>query len=688
MKEIKSRPSYYIYIFSIISLLILALLYGSNSYLSKKMLINIFDSSRNEFFNKITSFQEFEIKAKRYISSISSNNLFLHTLSNPREKDIHSNHLFLTLAKTAPEIMQLRFIGAEGIEKIRIDRSKINEEPFIVSKEKLQNKSNRDYFLKTSKLKHGEFWTSKLNLNIEYGKVEVPYKPTLRVSTPLYDGNKFLGIIIVNLFMEEELEKISDSEIYNIYIVDNKGVFLIHPDDSKNYGAYLNNPYLLKSEFPDMNIDNICLNNIDESLLARTLIKNSNETLNLIITPKESVLSHSKKSAWQWSLMTSIIFSLITFPLLYIFVSRNIKRINTHLSRQNNQFKSILEQTNEAIFQCDSSGDITLTNKSASRIFSLDKSEILNKNIVEFIIPSNQFTTSSSLFNNINTSINTAGKRSDGEIFPINLFLQKTTNDTYLLFIRDLTGEQENEQIIIQQSKRVSMGDMLAAIAHQWRQPLTTLGFVIQYFEAAHKHGVCDEELIKETVLNANQLIYFMSNTIDEFKDFTSSSSEFKTFQLEGVVQFVIKMLEPELPKSGVYLEFKNNINKKDGTYLYGSASELQQVLINLVHNAQDASKDILSSDKEHKPRITMSMDISTDNNVKLQVSDNNGGIKPDIIDDIFNPFFTTKGKNGTGLGLYICKLIIENRFKGSIDVKNVENGAVFTILIPIKHIN
>lgn len=241
----------------------------------------------------------------------------------------------------------------------------------------------------------------------------------------------------------------------------------------------------------------------------------------------------------------------------------------------------------------------------------------------------------------------------------------------------ELKKSRDKDLILIQQSKMATMGEMLANIAHQWRQPLNALGLLIQNIELRHQFGELDEAAIVYTVKKGNEMIISMSQTIDDFSDFFRPNKKSESFSLYKNVEGTLRIIEPNLKRDEI-----NIIQEIDqGASIYGYPNEFSQVLMNLINNAKDALLETNPVEKYIRIRV-----YEENGYVYLTVSDNAGGIPASIIDKVFDPYFTTKevGK-GTGLGLYMSKMIIETNMEGTLNVKNTMDGAQFTIIMKSK---
>jgi len=225
---------------------------------------------------------------------------------------------------------------------------------------------------------------------------------------------------------------------------------------------------------------------------------------------------------------------------------------------------------------------------------------------------------------------------------------------------------RRNDQIIYQNARLASMGEMIANIAHQWRQPLNALTLLIQSFGIKSMTGKLTQEFIDKQVEEGLRLAVSMSDTIEDFRNFFSINREKEYFDLKETIDTTLEM-------SAFFIKDENIeiiVDAKEDIKVYGYANEFSQVLINLINNARENFKQnsILES-KMIKIKLK-----KFDNKIVLDFLDNGGGVDEAIIDRIFEPYFTTKHKSiGTGIGLYMSKQIIEMQIGGEISVENIE---------------
>ncbi|WP_108061995.1 sensor histidine kinase [Poseidonibacter lekithochrous] len=242
----------------------------------------------------------------------------------------------------------------------------------------------------------------------------------------------------------------------------------------------------------------------------------------------------------------------------------------------------------------------------------------------------------------------------------------------------EIKKQREQEQILIQQSRFASMGEMIGNIAHQWRQPLNALGLVIQNIQVSYKMGDLDEKFLDNSVKKANLLTSSMSNTIDDFRSFFKTNKIIEQFDLHDSIEDSLELIESTYNYHEIKL-VKNYLDKH--IIINGYKNEFSQALLNLLNNAKDALSNIDLENKE----VVISLYIEN-NNAIIDISDNAGGIPALVIDKIFDPYFTTKEEGkGTGIGLYMSKVIIENNMNAKLIAKNENKGALFKIIIPIQ---
>ena len=234
----------------------------------------------------------------------------------------------------------------------------------------------------------------------------------------------------------------------------------------------------------------------------------------------------------------------------------------------------------------------------------------------------------------------------------------------------------EKEDLMITQSRHAAMGEMIAMIAHQWRQPISVIAMGANNMLVDIELEEVKEESIKEQAKNILKQTEYLSKTIDDFRNFFRPDKEKEEVKLEDVMAETEGIIGKSLENNNITLTIRNENGYKVETY----SRELLQVFINLLKNAKEA----LMENRETDRHIDVVISDDADN-VITTVCDNGGGIDEAIIDKIFDPYFSTKDeKTGTGLGLYMSKTIVEKHLHGTIEVSNTKEGACFKIAIPL----
>ena len=273
----------------------------------------------------------------------------------------------------------------------------------------------------------------------------------------------------------------------------------------------------------------------------------------------------------------------------------------------------------------------------------------------------------------------------DKELEQLNLTLeQKVVEQTKQLKELNKTLEQkvaleikkneEKQKMLFWQSRMASLGQMLGNIAHQWRQPLTELNLTLFNMKRACTKN--DEKKVDELYKESKLLILNMSSTIEDFSNFFNPQKEKKSFEIKEAVNEALVILRKVIEMENINIKIDVPIKYK----VLGVSNELSQVIINLIQNSKDAFK--INDVKNKKITITLKEEQILDKKYSLlEISDNAGGISKENADKIFEPYFTTKHKSqGTGLGLFMSKMIIEKSLDGELSHENIKNGSLFTI--------
>jgi signal transduction histidine kinase len=235
---------------------------------------------------------------------------------------------------------------------------------------------------------------------------------------------------------------------------------------------------------------------------------------------------------------------------------------------------------------------------------------------------------------------------------------------------------KKNQEIFIQK-KQASMGELLSIIAHQLKQPINSISLSTDIIVDKYAFDELNQKEIDIFHNRVRENIDFMATSIDELRNLFRTDKKRKSFCIQDAIKKAMSLISIQLQKDNVSIELKDTID--NDITINGYKSELEQVILNLVSNSREVLLEKKIKDAYIKINLTKQK-----NSISIKVEDNGGGIDEDIIDNIFDSYFTTKGEKGTGIGLNLVKMIVEESLSGNIYVQNTDVGALFTIDIPL----
>ena len=260
----------------------------------------------------------------------------------------------------------------------------------------------------------------------------------------------------------------------------------------------------------------------------------------------------------------------------------------------------------------------------------------------------------------------------------LNISLNQTVNDVIL-------ENNENNKILFQQNKMAAMGEMIENIAHQWRQPLSVITTIASSLKLKKEYGIIEDKDYEESMVHIIDTANYLSNTIDDFRYYFSPNKEKNLFNTKALINRCIKIINIDFQNKKIKI-----VENIEELTIFNYENELIQVIINILNNAKYELEKIVDIEERF-----IFIDLYKENDfLTIKIKDSAGGIKEDVIDRIFEPYFTTKHKsNGTGIGLYMCEEIIVKHIGGKIEVSNEKysyedknlTGALFKISIPIE---
>ncbi|MCK4875119.1 MAG: sensor histidine kinase, partial [Sulfurimonas sp.] len=480
---------------------------------------SLFDTYIEEIDHKLTAV----IDSKIFNQYIANN--------NDVQKKAMAKELLLNITESSHHIMQLRYIDKDGMEIIRVDRSSYNKSPYLAPEQILQNKEHRYYFKKSMDIAEGKVWYSKIDLNMEYNEIEIPIKPVLRVAMPVFKDGLKEGVIILNIFMKEILQKIVSSSSFDVFLLDRDGYILVSSLKDLNWNKYIdigsNNP----DEFLKQK-DNLYSYDID--------FKND-EGLKMVLHHQHTALDDTISEHLSELIMALIGLLIISVPLSILFSRYPIKVQN--------------------------------------------------------------------------------------ELHKLNLHLEDRIQKAVM-------KSKEEEKLLLQQSKLAILGEMVSMIAHQWRQPLGSINSVVGSIKVKIALGNLDHDMLEQSMDKIEKIAIHLSSTIDTFRNFYKPQNKQTECLVNSLVENALVIINDCVNESDI----KISKSLKSNSTLLIYENEIINVILNLCMNAREVLVD-----KDIKDKLIQINTYDEDGMSVIEVSDNGGGIEEDIIDKIFDPYFSTK---------------------------------------------
>ncbi len=387
-----------------------------------------------------------------------------------------------------------------------------------------------------------------------------------------------------------------------------------------------------------------------------------------------------------------IIFILSTIVIILRANIQRREKLELELSNRVEFDKVLLDTIPNPIYYKNIDGKFLGCNISFALLVSSSRDEIIGKTAFDFFtfkVASANTLIDKELLTTFSTSTSEFTFHTpSNEIKHIilNKAVYKNTDGTVggiVCIMDDITERVQQKQFLIQQSKLAEMGDMIAAIAHQWNEPLVELSALVQDIQTSYLLNELKDGEVNDFVNDSMIKIKYMSKTLSDFRNFLKPSTKKKLFSISKALNEINEIIGKQVFYSNIEMTF-NYKNENEELLVYGYENEFKQVLLNLINNAKNkiVEKNI---DFRKKAQIKINIERSAYYNI-IEIIDDGGAIDEKIINSIFDPYFTTK-ETGTGFGLYMAKVIIEDKMRGIITVKNVNDTVVFTIKLPHKKV-
>ena len=381
------------------------------------------------------------------------------------------------------------------------------------------------------------------------------------------------------------------------------------------------------------------------------------------------------------------------------FLKNNLASKIDELNESQKYIETIIDTSAQGIIAIDDSGAVNRFNKTAQDMFGFLPEDIQGVDDLIKVIPDEykkrhidglaNFFNTGKVRGLLGKTVEFKGLRKDGTIFPIRITLgykQISNKKLIVANIQDITFEKEQQKIASSHQRHAQMGEMIGNIAHQWRQPLSGITMLASSSKVTNSLGLLSNEELENTLDKMIDYSSYLSETIEDFRNFYKEDKLKEEFDIIEKVNFSINLVSASFKDNEIHIYKDFN---KDKIHMDGLPNEFSQVIVNILNNAKDI---LVEKNVQNK---SLFVKIYQDKHYNIcEIYDNAGGVPKDIIKKIFDPYFTTKHQSqGTGIGLHMSKDIIQSSLDGILDVQNRDflinkkdyHGACFIIKLPIK---
>ncbi|MBE0491019.1 MAG: PAS domain-containing protein [Sulfurospirillum sp.] len=374
---------------------------------------------------------------------------------------------------------------------------------------------------------------------------------------------------------------------------------------------------------------------------------------------------------------------------LIINISKRVC-LEVRLIEQSKLDSVLLNNIQSAIFWKSNNGYLLGCNDTLCTLLEKNKEELLGKQIKKILPEICEKCDNDSFVQELETTLVKTAKEPIYAMIRQKQYLNKNNEIAgVIIIITDITEykklqnqRKKEEQFLIQRSKLSEIGEMITSIAHQWKSPLVEISAIAQELFYKKKKGAMTQDVVGTFVDDIMAQVTYMSNTIDDFRAFLKPSTKKTIFDIHSAVLQILSIIEHNLKYN--YIEV-NLICHDNHTFVYGYPNEFKQSILNIINNAKDS---ILQKKSFELIEGKIDLEITCEDDlVCITIKDNGIGIKKKHLEKVFEPFYTEK-KDGDGFGLYMARMIIEEKMQGKIQAKFIENGACFSICMPKKEQN
>lgn len=505
------------------------------------------------------------------------------------------------------------------------------------------------------------------------------------ICMPVKDKRAQKGVLCGVLpldYIKKEVLNISLPYNGKAFLVDKHHKILVHQEDQQLFKTFL---YTLENKY-DLITTDVHLKNY---IFSHGFIDYAKWHL---------ILQLDKNKAYERAnlqlLLNFLIYgtSLIVFFILLLFYNRNQGLSNKKLKKAQALLQCFIQSEERGFLIADNNHNITYYNNEFIRLLEIPelKLNLIKLSEASILFQSLPFGICDSLDKMLKATIKKEKTYTNTFTFSYKqikkylLFTSIPVKDSSgkyngtILFIENVAKEalknklkQEQEAILFQQSKMADLGEMLGAISHQWSQPLNALSILLGNLLQFKEIGCLDDTILKENLEHALSNTRYLASTVDTFRDFYRPDKKIQSFDIIEAISHTIFILEPYFKNTGIKIDI---VEEKMKYNCYNHKNEFQQVIASLMLN----SKDALLGQTPHKDKYIKIQIEESDGNYQIKIEDNGSGIDLSIKETLFQSFETTKGKKGTGNGLYLSKLIARKKLLGDLTLLSSSSPTVF----------
>ncbi|WP_165777366.1 cache domain-containing protein [Malaciobacter halophilus] len=516
-------------------------------------------------------------------------------------------------------------------------------------------------------------------------------KVVVAICTPFLEKKKRQGVVCGILPLNHIRNEILDISLpYDgiAYLIDGYGKILLHP---REHMQLKNSPYGLLAKRKSTTVNN----ELDDYIFSHDHIDQSNW---FIIAQLDKSSVYKKVNLQLIINLTIYGLSLVLFIVLNILYTKKQNLSDEKLKKTETLLNHFIEYGDRGVLIADSKSKILFFNSIFTKFLELSKSDIEDTYLEASnnIFKTFNFNVYTKIYKKIahakhfkeSQECSFEHRCEEGEIcyFQITVLPVFSSDKVYqglMIFLQDVTAKEkekiykkEQEDILFQQAKMADLGEMIAAVSHQWRQPLNSLSIMVGNLLQFKQMNQLTDDMFEENLNHCITNIHYLADTIETFRNFYKPSKKWQEFEVDKAIDEVFYIISPHFKTLGIKLDIIKDM--KDNMTCLNYKNEFQQIVANLIHNAKDA----IIEDKKYSKVIEVDIEL-LDNKFYIKFRDYGCGINKKIEKKLFQSFATTKDEKGTGKGLYLSKLIAKNKLRGDLLVTNYKEPTEFLIILP-----